>query len=69
MEKLNNGDGSMAKLLNDPSFYNNLNSSAKELSELLLDLKLNPKRYVHISVFGKKNQEYEKPVVDSLQKN
>jgi phospholipid/cholesterol/gamma-HCH transport system substrate-binding protein len=69
MEKLNNGDGSMAKLLNDPSFYNNLNSSAKELSELLLDLKLNPKRYVHISVFEKKNQEYEKPVVDSLQKN
>ena len=37
----------------------NLENSSKQLEELLKDMKLNPKRYVHFSVFGKKNKEYQ----------
>lgn len=60
-EKLKNGDGSLGKLLNDDQLYENIEKATKELEELLRDLKLNPKRYVHFSVFGKNNKEYKKP--------
>lgn len=59
--KLNNGDGSLSKLLNDDQLYLNLENATKEMEQLLEDIKLNPKRYVHFSVFGKKNKEYENP--------
>lgn len=59
--KLNEGDGSLGKLLNDDQLYENIESASKELEELLRDLKLNPKRYVHFSVFGRKNKDYENP--------
>lgn len=59
--KLNNGDGSLSKLLNDDQLYQNVENATKEMEELMRDLKLNPKRYVHFSVFGKKNKEYENP--------
>ena len=59
MKKMENGEGSIGKLLNDDELYKNLESASKELEELLRDLKENPKRYVHISVFGKKQKEYE----------
>ena len=49
--KLNSKDNSMGLLLNDRSFYDNLNSTADNASKLLLDLRENPKRYVHFSVF------------------
>ena len=52
--KLNSKDNSLGLLLNDRSAYDNLNSTFENASELLLDLRLNPKRYVTISVFGKK---------------
>ena len=48
---LNSKDNSMGLLLNDRSFYDNLNSTADNASKLLLDLRENPKRYVHFSVF------------------
>ena len=52
---LNEGKGSAGKLLTDDSLYVNLNNSLANLSELLNDMKANPKRYVHFSLFGKKN--------------
>ena len=63
--KLQSGDGSMAKLINDDELYNKLNDASGQLKMLLEDMRLNPKRYVHFSVFGKKNQPYETPT-DSL---
>lgn len=62
--KLDNGDGSISKLLNDEQLYNNLESTTKNLSLLLQDLRLNPKRYVNVSVFGKKSKKYEVPEDD-----
>lgn len=59
--KLNQGDGTLGKLIEDDQLYVNLEKATKEMEELLRDLKLNPKRYVHFSVFGKNNKEYENP--------
>ena len=64
-EKMNSGDGTLAKLINDPSIYNNLQQATNQLDELLQDIKLNPKRYVHFSVFGKEPRPYDPPK-DSL---
>lgn len=58
--KLKNGDGSLGKLLNDEQMYINIENATKELEELLNDVKLNPKRYVHFSIFGKNNVKYKK---------
>jgi phospholipid/cholesterol/gamma-HCH transport system substrate-binding protein len=66
MHKFDNGEGSIGKLINDENLYKNLEAASKELEELLRDLKENPKRYVHISVFGKKEKEYEP--IDSTNK-
>lgn len=63
--KANSTDGTVGKLLNDPKVYDNLDRATKQLEQLLQDVKLNPKRYVHISVFGKRNKDY-KPPKDSL---
>ena len=49
---LNDQKGTMGKLLNDTMLYNNLNATASSADALLVDLKANPKRYVHFSVFG-----------------
>ncbi|MEI2759519.1 MAG: MlaD family protein [Bacteroidia bacterium] len=54
--KIDNSQGSLGKLVNDDSLYNNLNSASANLDKLLIDLKANPGRYVNISVFGKKNK-------------
>ncbi|OFY68524.1 MAG: hypothetical protein A2V64_02200 [Bacteroidetes bacterium RBG_13_43_22] len=54
LENLNQGKGSAGQLLTDDSLYTNLSSSLESLNILLKDLKENPKRYVHFSVFGKK---------------
>ncbi|MEX1190227.1 MAG: MlaD family protein [Bacteroidia bacterium] len=53
VEKTQRGEGSLGKLLMDDSLYVNLNQSSVNLSLLLEDMKANPKRYVHFSVFGK----------------
>lgn len=50
-DKLNSSDNSLGLLLNDKQLYENLNSTADNASKLLYDLKQNPKRYVHFSVF------------------
>lgn len=54
-----NGDGSLGKLLKDDKMYNNLAGASKQMEELLEDMKLNPKRYVHFSLFGKKAKRYD----------
>lgn len=63
--KLNSKEGTAGKLINDDAVYNNLERSTKQLEQLLQDIKLNPKRYVHFSVFGKKAGDYNEPE-DSL---
>lgn len=56
------GKGSIGKLLKDEAMYNNLVGASNELKLLLADIKHNPKRYVHFSVFGRKGTPYvEKP--------
>lgn len=52
------GDGSLGKLLKDEEMYNNLTNASKELEELLNEMKLHPKRFVHFSLFGKKEKGY-----------
>jgi phospholipid/cholesterol/gamma-HCH transport system substrate-binding protein len=64
LAKVENGDGTVAKLLNDPEIYNNLENTSKHLGLLLQDLRLNPKRYVRLSVFGRKGNEYMAPDED-----
>lgn len=63
-EKIENGDGSLGLLMNDKELYGNLNSASRELDLLLQDFRLNPKRYVNVSVFGKKQKDYEVPEDD-----
>ncbi|MBP6757926.1 MAG: MCE family protein [Flavobacterium sp.] len=68
MANLKEGKGSIGKMLNDESLYNNLSKTSKELELLLEDVRLNPTRYVNVSVFGKKNKPYLAPVSDTVAK-
>jgi len=60
LKKLNEGDGTMAKLMNDKKLYDNLERSSKELELLLKDLREHPKRYVHFSIWGRKDKKDKK---------
>ncbi|MHB9055177.1 MAG: MlaD family protein [Paludibacteraceae bacterium] len=53
-DKLNNNENSLGLLMNDKNLYINLNNTAENADKLLIDLKENPKRYVHFSLIGKK---------------
>ena len=55
MENLNQGKGSAGQFLTNDTLYSNLSGSLESLNLLLKDMKANPKRYVHFSIFGKKN--------------
>jgi phospholipid/cholesterol/gamma-HCH transport system substrate-binding protein len=55
LDNLNNGKGSAGQFLTNDTLYTNLTSSLESLNILLKDMKSNPKRYVHFSVFGKKS--------------
>lgn len=55
-DKLECKDNTVGLLLNDPSLYNNLNQTAANAASLLDDLQNHPKRYVHFSLFGKKDK-------------
>ena len=51
LDKINRGEGTMGMLINNDSLYNHLNESAESLDKLLIDIRENPKRYLHYSVF------------------
>ena len=53
-EKMNRKDNTLGLLLNDSTLYNNLSNTAGSANNLLIDLKEHPKRYVHFSLFGRK---------------
>ena len=61
LEKMDSDTGTIGKILNDDQLYENLSASTKSLENLLNDLKEHPKRYVHFSLFGRKEKnEIEK---------
>jgi len=72
LQKIDTGQGTMGRLMNDPEIYHNLKATSEHLALLLQDLRLNPKRYVKLSVFGKKDQPYtpsdEDPALDDIQR-
>jgi phospholipid/cholesterol/gamma-HCH transport system substrate-binding protein len=63
LSQINQGQGSLGKLTKNDSLYNNLNQFAADLDALVVDLKENPKRYVSISVFGRKDKDKDKKEV------
>ncbi len=71
------GQGTASKLINDDKLYNNLNYAVISMNQLLANLRENPKRYVNVSIFGKKDKgptespvdttlEFKKPMEDSI---
>ena len=68
LTSIESGQGSLGKLTKDEELYTNLSNASKELDLLLQDFRLNPKRYVNVSVFGKKQKSYELPEADPAAK-
>ncbi|HOD10398.1 MAG TPA: MlaD family protein [Flavobacterium sp.] len=66
MADIQSGKGTLGKLAKDETMYNNFAKTSKELELLLQDLRLNPTRYVNVSLFGKKNKPYKAPVSDTI---
>lgn len=64
LTKIESGQGTLGKLMEDKKLYDNLEGTSKQLQLLLQDFRLNPKRYVNVSVFGKKQKKYEVPEED-----
>ena len=60
MQKVNNGEGSLGALMNNDTLYQNLEAAAYDLDQLMLDMRLNPERYVHFSIFGRKDKGAKK---------
>ena len=54
--KINKGKGSIGKLVNEDSLYVHLDKTIKDLDKVFLDMKERPSRYIHFSVFGKKDK-------------
>lgn len=64
LEQLEKGEGSLGKMMSNDELHQNLLNTSKELELLLQDLRLNPKRYIDISLFGKKQKAYVLPTDD-----
>ena len=66
--KFDNNNGTLGKLMNDPTMYQNLASTGNKLNLLLDDIRVNPKRYINISLIGKKqnNSPLLVPLPDTL---
>jgi phospholipid/cholesterol/gamma-HCH transport system substrate-binding protein len=68
MAELEQGKGTMGKLIKDETMYTNFAKTSKELELLLQDVRLHPTRYVNVSLFGKKNKPYVAPINDTIKK-
>jgi phospholipid/cholesterol/gamma-HCH transport system substrate-binding protein len=68
LHQLNKGNGTAAKIINDSSMYQQLKSTIQSVNTLVDDVKVHPKRYINISVFGKKDKStpLSKPLSDTL---
>lgn len=66
LDKINSGEGTAGKLINDPAVYNNLEDASEQLNRLILDIKYNPSRYVNFSVFGNKDV-YSDAEIDQME--
>jgi phospholipid/cholesterol/gamma-HCH transport system substrate-binding protein len=64
LESIKNGDGAVGQLFTNEQLYTSLRENLNQLEWLLQDLRLNPKRYLSVSVFGKKQKEYVLPESD-----
>ena len=58
LKGIDSGKGSLGKFINDDAMYTNLTNVSKELEQLLREMKLNPKRFVHFSLFGKRAKPF-----------
>jgi phospholipid/cholesterol/gamma-HCH transport system substrate-binding protein len=59
LDGINKGQGTIGKLVTDDELYNNIAAMSKELENLLREMKLHPKRFVHFSLFGKRAKPYK----------
>lgn len=64
LDTVERGEGTLGKLTKDEALYTHLTEATKEMELLLQDIRLNPKRYVNVSVFGKKQKKYTLPKDD-----
>ena len=70
IRQINEGDGNLNRLLKDDELYNNMTKTMEDLDKLFIDMRENPKRYVHFSVFGKKDKskgESEEPLESEVE--
>ena len=61
LNEINRGEGTITKLISNDSLFNNLNDASRSIDLLLEDIRLNPNRYIHFSIFGRKNKTYKSP--------
>ncbi len=57
MDKVNRGEGTLGQLMHNDSLYQNLEMVSKDMDKLMIDMRENPKRYVHFSIFGRKDKK------------
>lgn len=57
IDKVNQGEGTLGQLMTNDSLYQNLEDVSKDMDRLMIDMRENPKRYVHFSIFGRKDKK------------